>query len=114
MGGKSSLLDAFTWSLFSESRGKGTDVINLNQDVKAAEVVLTFEYEAMCIVFSGRCRGIRVRCWSFRFGVGSGRRKAEDGRQRAVGEGGRWHWGDLGGKDHPRYLQARIEQTLAS
>lgn len=43
--GKSSLLDAFTWSLFGEARGKGTDVINLSQDVKAAEVALTFEYE---------------------------------------------------------------------
>ncbi len=43
--GKSSLLDAFTWSLFGEARGKGTEIINLNQDVKAAEVALTFEYE---------------------------------------------------------------------
>ncbi len=43
--GKSSLLDAFTWSLFGEARGKGTDVINLATDVKAAEVALTFEYE---------------------------------------------------------------------
>jgi DNA repair protein SbcC/Rad50 len=43
--GKSSLLDAFTWSLFGEARGKGVDVINLNHDVKAAEVALTFQYE---------------------------------------------------------------------
>jgi len=43
--GKSSLLDAFTWSLFGEARGKGTDVINLSQDVKAAAVALTFAYE---------------------------------------------------------------------
>lgn len=43
--GKSSLLDAMTWSLFGEARGKGSDVINLNQDVKAAEVVFTFEHE---------------------------------------------------------------------
>lgn len=43
--GKSSLLDAFTWSLFGEARGKGTDVINLSQDVKSAEVALTFAYE---------------------------------------------------------------------
>lgn len=39
------MLDAFTWSLFGEARGKGMDVINLSQDVKAAEVALTFEYE---------------------------------------------------------------------
>ena len=43
--GKSSLLDAMTWSLFGEARGKSSDVINLNQDVKAAEVVFTFEHE---------------------------------------------------------------------
>lgn len=43
--GKSSLLDAVTWSLFGEARGKSSDVINLNQDVKAAEVALTFRHE---------------------------------------------------------------------
>ena len=43
--GKSSLLDAITWSLFGEARGKSGDVINLRQDVKAAEVALTFQHE---------------------------------------------------------------------
>lgn len=43
--GKSSLLDAITWALFGEARGKSSDVINLNQDVKAAEVALTFQHE---------------------------------------------------------------------
>jgi exonuclease SbcC len=43
--GKSSLLDSFTWSLFGEARGKGIDIININPDVKAAEVALTFKYE---------------------------------------------------------------------
>lgn len=43
--GKSSLLDAFTWSLFGEARGKSSDIINLNNDVKAAEVALTFIHE---------------------------------------------------------------------
>ena len=41
--GKSSLLDAFTWVLFGEARGKSADIINLNSDVKAAEVALTFK-----------------------------------------------------------------------
>jgi DNA repair protein SbcC/Rad50 len=43
--GKSSLLDAIIWSLFGEARGKSSDVINLRQDVKAAEVALTFQHE---------------------------------------------------------------------
>jgi len=43
--GKSSLLDAITWTLFGEARGKSSDVINLNQDVKAAEIIFTFTHE---------------------------------------------------------------------
>src|SRR5687767_475606 len=43
--GKSSLLDAITWALFGEARGKSSDVINLHSDVKAAEVQLVFSHE---------------------------------------------------------------------
>ena len=43
--GKSSLLDAITWSLFGEARGKSNDVINLHPDVRAAEVIFTFRLE---------------------------------------------------------------------
>ena len=43
--GKSSLLDAITWSLFGEARGKSSEVINLSGEVKAAEVIFTFEHE---------------------------------------------------------------------
>ena len=43
--GKSSLLDAITWSLFGEARGKSNDVINLHPEVKAAEVIFTFRLE---------------------------------------------------------------------
>jgi exonuclease SbcC len=43
--GKSSLLDAMTWALFGEARGRSSDVINLHPDVKAAEVQLVFSHE---------------------------------------------------------------------
>lgn len=43
--GKSSLLDAITWSLFGEARGKSNDVINLHPDVRAAEIIFTFRLE---------------------------------------------------------------------
>ena len=43
--GKSSLLDAITWSLFGEARGKSSDIINLNAEVKEAKVMLTFQHE---------------------------------------------------------------------
>src|SRR6188474_850660 len=43
--GKSSLLDAITWVLFGEARGRNNDVIHLHPDVKSAEVQLTFKHE---------------------------------------------------------------------
>ena len=41
--GKSSLLDAITWSLFGQARKRDDSIVNLQSD--AAEVVLTFSYE---------------------------------------------------------------------
>lgn len=43
--GKSSLLDAITWVLFGKARKNDESLINLHPSVKAAEVVLDFEYE---------------------------------------------------------------------
>jgi exonuclease SbcC len=43
--GKSSLLDSITWALFGEARGKSNEIINSHPEVKAAEVVFSFEHE---------------------------------------------------------------------
>lgn len=43
--GKSSLLDALTWALFGQARGRSEQVIHAHPEVKAAEVTLTFAYE---------------------------------------------------------------------
>ncbi|MCB0101137.1 MAG: SMC family ATPase [Anaerolineales bacterium] len=110
--GKSSLLDAFTWSLFGESRGKGTDVINLNQDVKAAEVVLTFEYEGN--VYRVQRTLPRNKSTVLEFQVWSGEWEAEGGGRKAEGSGQKvegGHWRPLTEKT-TRDTQARIEQTL--
>jgi len=96
--GKSSLLDAFTWSLFGESRGKGTDVINLNQDVKAAEVALTFEYEGN--VYRVQRILPRNKSTVLEFQVLDGGRNAEEGRWRPLTE------------KTTKDTQTRIEQTL--
>jgi DNA repair protein SbcC/Rad50 len=44
--GKSSLLDAITWSLFGQARKRDESLIHSHPDVKAAEVVFQFEYES--------------------------------------------------------------------
>lgn len=97
--GKSSLLDAFTWSLFGEARGRGADVINLNQDVKAAEVALTFAYEGY--VYRVQRTLPRGKSTVLEFQVlDGGERKAEGGTWRPLTE------------KTTRETQARIEQTL--
>ncbi|MBI2331020.1 MAG: SMC family ATPase [Chloroflexi bacterium] len=97
--GKSSLLDAFTWSLFGEARGKGTDIINLSQDVKAAEVALTFGYEGN--VYRVQRTLPRNKSTVLEFQVlDGGIQKAEEGRWRPLTE------------KTTRETQSRIEQTL--
>jgi len=97
--GKSSLLDAMTWSLFGEARGKSADVINLNPDVKAAEVALTFAYEGN--TFRVQRTLPRGKSTVLEFQILDPGREAEDGGQ----------WKPLTEKT-TRDTQARIEQTL--
>ncbi len=103
--GKSSLLDAFTWSLFGEARGRGADVIHLSQDVKAAEAALTFEYEGN--VYRVQRTLPRGKTTVLEFQVLDGGQGAEGGRQGAGGG----VWRPLTEKT-TRETQARIEQTL--
>lgn len=101
--GKSSLLDAFTWSLFGEARGKGTDVINLNQDVKAADVALTFQYEGN--VYRVQRTLPRNKSTVLEFQVLDG----GNSNQYSVISNGQWR--PLTEKS-TRETQSRIEQTL--
>ncbi|MBI5825331.1 MAG: SMC family ATPase [Chloroflexi bacterium] len=97
--GKSSLLDSITWVLFGESRGKSADVINLNLDVKAAEVALTFAYESN--IYRVQRTLPRGKSTVLEFQVlDGGNQKAESGKWKALTE------------KTTRDTQARIEQTL--
>lgn len=100
--GKSSLLDAFTWSLFGEARGKGMDVINLNQDVKEAKVALTFQYEGNIYRVQRTLPRNKNTVLEFQVLDGGGR------NQLAVNSG---QWRPLTEKT-TRETQSRIEQTL--
>jgi exonuclease SbcC len=100
--GKSSLLDAFTWSLFGEARGKGVDVINLHQDVKEAQVALTFQYEGN--VYRVQRTLPRQKSTVLEFQVLDG----GDSKQFSVNSG---QWRPLTEKT-TRETQSRIEQTL--
>ena len=97
--GKSSLLDAFTWSLFGEARGKGGDVINLSQDVKAAEVALTFLYEGNIYRVQRTLPRNKSTVLEFQV-LDRGSQTTDDGRWRPLTE------------KTTRDTQARIEQTL--
>ncbi|MFZ5884361.1 MAG: AAA family ATPase [Chloroflexota bacterium] len=90
--GKSSLLDAITWCLFGEARGKSSEVINLNADVKAAEVALTFQHEGNTYRIQRTLPRNKSTVLEFQI-------KGEDG----------WH--PLTEKS-TRETQTRIEQTL--
>jgi exonuclease SbcC len=105
--GKSSLLDAMTWVLFGEARGKSTDVINLNSDVKAAEVVLTFAYEGN--TFRVQRTLPRGKSTVLEFQILDDRRRTMDASTSLSAGSGQWK--PLTEKT-ARDTQARIEQIL--
>jgi len=109
--GKSSLLDAMTWALFGEARGKSTDVIHLNLDVKAAEVALTFAYEGNTFrVIRTLPRGKSTALEFQILDDGRPLRATDDGMVN--GQSSTVHnWKPLTEKT-TRDTQARIEQTL--
>ena len=104
--GKSSLLDAITWSLFGEARGKSSDVINLHADVKAAEVSLTFKHEEN--IFRVQRTLPRNKSTVLEFQVLDGRSLNLHPSLLSQGEG---TWKPLTEKT-TRETQTRIEQTL--
>jgi len=111
--GKSSLLDSITWVLFGEARGRGMDVINLNLDVKAAEVALTFAYENN--VYRVQRTLPRGKSTVLEFQVLDDGRQTADDRPLTVDRGlssiVKGQWKALTEKT-TRDTQARIEQTL--
>ncbi len=109
--GKSSLLDSITWVLFGEARGKSSDIINLNQNVKAAEVALTFAYENN--IYRVQRSLPRGKSTVLEFQVLDSTegeiQKAESRRRPRETDSGRWK--PLTEKT-TRDTQARIEQIL--
>lgn len=104
--GKSSLLDSITWALFGEARGKSSDIINLDQNVKAAEVALTFAYENN--IYRAQRTLPRGKNTVLEFQVlDRGRQTVEEDVSSIV----KGQWKVLTEKT-TRDTQARIEQTL--
>ena len=120
--GKSSLLDAITWSLFGEARGKDKDAL-VNLQSKSAEVALTFAYEGN--VYRVQRTATKGKSTVLEFQILDGGRETEDGEGRPTTEdGGRskeagprssvlgqGSWRPLTEKTN-RETQSRIEQTL--
>jgi len=107
--GKSSLLDAITWSLFGEARGKSSDVINLSQEVKAAEVVFTFEHERN--IYRVQRSLPRGKSTVLEFQVLDHKPQTKDDNSQSSMVNGQGTWRPLTEKT-TRDTQARIEQTL--
>jgi exonuclease SbcC len=110
--GKSSLLDAITWALFGEARGKDKDAL-INLQSKAAEVALIFAYEGN--VYRVQRTSPRGKTGLLEFQIWDGEQTADGGRwtedrlQPTVNGPGNWR--PLTERS-TRETQDRIEQTL--
>lgn len=106
--GKSSLLDAITWALFGQARGKSDQVINLHPDVKAAEVSLTFSYEGNTYRVIRRLPRGKSALLEFQIVQGENREQRGENGGQGVGGG---TWRPLTERTL-RDTQARIVATL--
>ncbi len=103
--GKSSLLDAITWSLFGESRTKDKDAL-INLQSKAAEVALTFSYENN--VYRVQRTLPRGKTTVLEFQIWDGEDTKRKTQSANLDDG---NWRPLTERT-TRETQARIEQTL--
>ncbi|MEP0804450.1 MAG: SMC family ATPase [Chloroflexota bacterium] len=107
--GKSSLLDAITWCLFGEARGKSSEIINLSAEVKAAEVALTFQHEGSLYRIQRTLPRNKSTVLEFQI-LDNRQSTMDDTGQRSMVHG-QGTWRPLTEKT-TRDTQARIEQTL--
>ncbi len=109
--GKSSLLDAITWSLFGKARGGDKDAL-VNLQSKAAEVALTFAYEGA--VYRVQRTAPRGKTTTLEFQIAELRNSIlenSDGRGSNIELSNIAGWRPLTEKTG-RETQSRIEQTL--
>ncbi|MBI5933317.1 MAG: SMC family ATPase [Chloroflexi bacterium] len=109
--GKSSLLDAITWSLFGKARGGDKDAL-VNLQSKAAEVALTFAYEGA--VYRVQRTAPRGKTTALEFQIAELRNSILD---NSDGRGSNLELSNIAGwrpltEKTGRETQSRIEQTL--
>ncbi|GAB4505238.1 MAG: hypothetical protein Fur0043_22330 [Anaerolineales bacterium] len=103
--GKSSLLDALTWALFGQARGRSDQVIHLHPEVQAAQVALTFAYEGNLYRVIRRLPRGKSALLEFQIAEG-GEKSVEQGAALQASS-----WRPLTERTL-RETQARIESTL--
>lgn len=108
--GKSSLLDALTWALFGQARGRSEQVIHLHPEVQAAEVTLTFAYEENIYRVIRRLPRGKSALLEFQIATGESREKRAESSAGGMAIQA-LSWRPLTERTL-RETQARIESTL--